>query len=204
MTPQELEALGYPSNIMELIQLCEGVTLIEETTDYYTIHDQYDETDRVLQINKNPRFNENYFEFFDNDIDQNAVYDFAKRLPALLWMHLKKVYFIEKEEDLVELDEESPNHTFFFDDERKPLGMAVYCDSVAIINLKQLKAVAKEEAEEDLRLLGYTDGEDAYFMKGVFTTLAHELFHLVQFNPLIEEIIPEGEDPAESFCRHYV
>lgn len=203
VTPQELKDLGYPSNIDELIRECEGVSLIEETEEYYLIHDDYNEEDKVLQINKMSGFNEHYFEFFSNEIDKQAIYDFAKTLPSLLFMNLKKVYFVEQEEDLEGLEEESPNHTFSFDDTREPIGMAIYRDSTAFINLRKLKELAKEEAEEDQKLLGYTKGEKHILMNAIFTTLAHELFHLMQFNPLIEEIIPDGEEPAEEFCRHY-
>lgn len=204
MNPNELEALGYPRNITELIEECEGVELLEETTDYYLIYDDYAEADRVLHINKESDFKEDYFEFFENDVDRKSIYDFAKSLPSLLFMNLKKVYFVEQEEDLIGLDEESPNHTFSFSDQRKPVGMAIYRDSVAFINLRHLKECAKEEVAEDLRLLGYSEGEHAYILRGICSTLAHELFHLMQFNPLIEGYIPEGEAPAEDFCRHYV
>lgn len=204
MTPEQLKDLGYPSNIIDLITETEGVDLIEENNDYYIIHDNYNEEDRVLQINKSPSFKKNYFEFFDNEIDKELIYNFAKTLPSILFMNLMKVYFVEKEEDLLgEIDEKSPNHTFHFSTKNEPIGMAVYRDSVAIVNLRGLKKIAKEEAEDDIRVLGYTKGWEFHFMEGLYQTLSHELFHLTQFNPLIEELIPVGEVAAEEFCRNY-
>lgn len=204
MTPKEVEALGYPSNIQELIETSEGVSLIDETEHYYVIYDEYDDVDRELQINKEPEVKEDYFEFFSNDMDKEAVLAFARTLPPLLFMNLKKVFFLEKDEDLVLMDEESPNHTFSFDDARQPLGMAVYCDSVACINLRLMKALAKEEQVEDEKTFGYAQSEKEIILEIIKSTLAHELFHLMQFNPLIEEYIPEGEEPTERFCRHYM
>lgn len=205
MKPQELQELGYPSNIREMIEETEGVELIDEQMEHYLIHDTYDDADRLLQINKGSQFKESYFEFFSNEVNRTRLYEFARTLPPLLLMNLKKVYFVEQESDLIgEVDENSPNHTFHFDDTRKPLGMAIYNDSVAFVNLRQLKETAKEESEEDKRVLGYTNGFENYLHKAITETLAHELFHLAQFNPLIEEIMPFGEEPTEEFCRHYM
>ncbi|MCA1064842.1 hypothetical protein QTG56_24860 (plasmid) [Rossellomorea sp. AcN35-11] len=204
MKPEQLRDIGYPSNITELIGKDESIQLIEETVDQYIIHDTYNEEDRVLHINKEPGLRDEQFCFFNNEIDKDAILSFAKTLPDILYMNLNKVYFVEKEQDLLgEVDEESPNHTFFFSGKEDPLGMSVYRDSIAFVNLNQARATAREEEKDDLLVLGYSKGEEAYFMDIVLQTLAHELFHLTQFNPLIEELIPEGEEAAETFCRHY-
>jgi hypothetical protein len=204
MKPNKLKELGYPSNIRELIEKADGVELIEETKDQYIIHDTYNDEDRVLHVNKEPGYRVDFFQFFNNDIDSAAVIKFAKSLPEILFMNLNKVYFVEKDDDLEgEVDEISPNHTFHLLGRNEPVGLAVYRDSVAFINLKKLKKAAREEKDEDIRTLGYTKGEEAYLLDGIFQTLAHELFHLAQFNPLIEELIPYGEEAAEEFCRYY-
>ena len=204
MNVVEMKNLGYPSNIEEMIQNTEGVDLMEDHPSYYLINDTYNDSDRVLQINKNADFIKTYFEFFNNDVNKEELYEFAKKLPPILFMNLKKIYFVEKEEDLQgELDENCPNHTFYFDDPRNPVGMAVHDDSVAIINLRTLKELASEEAIENKRVFGHTSGSDNILFNALCETIAHELFHLAQFNPLIEELIPEGEEPAEEFCRFY-
>jgi len=204
MSPSELVALGYPGNIDQLIKECDGVELIEENDHYYLIHDDYNEDDRVLHINKEPGFKEEYFQFFNNEVNKEAIFSFAKTLPPLLFMNLRKVFFVEKEADLTgEVEEESPNHTFSFSDDRKTIGMAVYRDSIAFVNLAELKNLAEDEEKDDIEILRYSKGCEQIFIDAVCQTLAHELFHLLQFNPLIEELIPAGEEPAEEFCRYY-
>ena len=90
MKPTTLKELGYPSNILELIENCEGVSLIEQTDDYYVVLDDYSDVDRVLQINKEAGFKEHYFAFFNNEVNQQEIYAFAKNLPSLLFMNLNK------------------------------------------------------------------------------------------------------------------
>lgn len=197
----KLMALGYPSNIKELIEEAEGVSLEEETDTHYVIWDDYEDNDRFLQINKNPEVREGYFEFFNNqEVNKEDILKFANSLPPILFMHLKKVYFVKEDSDVEVLNEESPNHTFSFGN---TLGMTVYNDSTAIINIRKSLELAKEEEQDDKEVLGYTNGWKSIFIDIIYQTLVHELFHLTQFNPLIEEHIEAGEEVAEEYCREF-
>lgn len=202
MNKNTLFEFRYPSNIVELINNSEGVELINETDGFYEIYDGYGHNDRVLQINKsNLLIDETFIELFHyKEIKKEQVLLFLHQLPPVLLMHLKKIIFTNlTEKELLALEELSPNHTM--DINPDSIGMAVYNDSTVLIHLENHKKAAIEIESEDISVLGYSIGWERHFLDGIYQTIAHELFHLAQFNPLIDAYIPEGEEVAENFCR---
>lgn len=199
---KELLNMAYPTNIVAMIEETDGVDLFEDAEDTIIVYDHYEENDRFITINKKPVIRPEQVETFGSSgIEKEQVIEYLQTLPEILLMHFKKLYVVSNEEDIDHLydEDESPNHTFSFD--QKAVGMAVFNDSTVILNAQLLKSLAIEESRADWDALGYCDDPTVYFQRGWQQTLAHEMFHLAQFNPLIEEVVPQGEEVAEEFCR---
>lgn len=198
----EFLSMVYPTNIREMIEETEGVDLFEDGKDTIIVYDHYDGNDRFITINKKPVIRPEQVETFGSEaIEKEEVIRYLQSLPEILLMHFKKLYIVSNEDDVDFLydEDESPNHTFSLD--HRAVGMAVFNDSTVILNAQLLKSLAIEESKEDWKALGYSDDPTVYFQRGWQQTLAHEMYHLAQFNPLLEEVVPQGEEAAEEFCR---
>lgn len=198
---KEIKNIEYPENIHILIAKAEGVSISEENNDFIIIWDNYEDNDRFIQINKTYDVKESLFNFFNSQLDKQKIIEFCKSLPPILFMHLSKIYFVNQEEDIIVVDDESENNTFIFG---RNLGMAVYNDSTIIIDVPKHLEAAQEDFQANMNDLGYSDVLDDIFYRAIYQTIAHELFHLAQFNPLIEDLITDGEDAAEEFCRQVI
>lgn len=196
--------MNYPTTeeLRDAILATEGLLIEEENEHHFLVLDEYPMqhglSDRFIQFNKDTIPLESLIVDFNKETKKYDLVSFLDGLPPVLLMNVKKIYFVRTEEQLDSLYEEdkSPNHTF----DLMHLGQHVWADGTIIISLPAHEVVCKEEAKIELEELGFSDYE-AILKRAVWQTIAHELYHSLQDNPLFEEETTEGEEAAEEFAR---
>lgn len=137
------------------------------------------------------------FDFGSVDIDREKFFGLVKQLDMTLFMTVKKIVFVQTEEDYNRLFDELRYDFINFD---KELGKHLLLESTAVINLHAIIKCCKE----DPLLCRYFHEEVNI---GLWTTLIHELRHVYQNNPLFKNDFngwtkQQLEDDAEQYCRN--
>lgn len=196
--------VNYPTNdeLKGSLLETQALTIEDETNEFIFVRDEYPLqngfSDRFIRFNKDNVRAEDLIESFGEDVQKFHLVEFLESLPKVLMMTIEKIYFVRTETHLESLYEEdkSPNHTFSLEH----LGMFVWADGTIFISLPAHEEASEEEAQKDLKSLGFSDYEKTLKI-GIWQTLAHELYHSLQANPLFEEEVEQGEDAAEEYCR---
>lgn len=195
---------NYPTTeeLIDTVLSTEGLMIEVDYEHHFLVLDEYPMehglSDRFIQFNKGTFPWQDLIVDFDGEAEKYDVYPFLKSLPPVLLMNIQAIYFVRTEDQLDSLYEEdkSPNHTF----DLMHLGQHVWADGTIIISLPAHEVVCDEEAKTELEELGFSDYE-AILKRAVWQTIAHELYHSLQANPIFEEEITEGEEAAEEFAR---
>lgn len=182
--------------LLKRVQDCEGLSEIEEFDDYIEAYDEYE--DMYLRFTHNINF-DRLFHFGSFKVDKNKFYNLLKCLDEILFLMPQDVYFISNEEELDNLlkMERYKCQSMNF---KNTLGINWVLDSTIVINVH----ACRKSAEGISRDFG--DNFEDCFNEAVWTTLIHELRHMVCDLGIIipEEIIPSleaKEENVEDYCN---
>lgn len=179
--------------IKELVYQVEGFEIESETERQIDVYDE--EENRFLTYAFLETLNiEDVFQFNSLSLDKEKFFNvFRSCVDLNMLLTVKKVVFINNHDELNELDEEYPEQ--YMDIERA-VGIQYYDDGIVVINVYKIKELAKELA------IGNTESFE--LAHGIWTTLIHELRHVITTNPIIlEDQIPAEEaeeDRVEEYC----
>lgn len=179
------------------IENTSGLEIVSETEDFFRVKDTLEENNRILRFNKESFMIDNeIIEDFGQDIEKYRVLECLQMLPKILHMNLRKVYILSTREHLEEL--EGMTGTYVFDLFNK--GMYVWENGNIIISLVAHEDEAEQLSNDELEEFGHTDYKNNLRL-AVWKTIARELFHSLQSNPIFEDDVEQGEEVVDDFCE---
>ncbi len=151
-------------------------------------------SDKEFIIRKNPFVQlKDIFVYNSCNIDQQKFLDVIRKLDENMFKAVEKIIFINSKDEYCKFIEEYQNDSMDINEE---LGKMLYFENIVLINMYAINRYCNK------RYSGY----ELERMRniGVYTTLLHELKHLMQTHPLFYEkdySDKEAEDDAEWFAR---
>ena len=181
--------------LLERINDCEGLSEIEEYSDYIEAYDEQE--DMYLHFHHNIDF-DNLFDFGSFKVNKEKFFNILKNsLDDILFLMPDKIYFISNEDELDELLNSDDYCTQGMDIENC-LGINWFCDSTIVINIALCRKLAQEESSK------YNEYFEDIFSEIVWTTLVHELRHMVCDLGVIipDELIAISEGSEDNVERY--
>lgn len=181
--------------LFKKISNCRRLNEIEDCNGYIKAYDE--QLGTYLHFHYNPNFDD-IFDFGSTKVDKNKFFKILKNsLEEILFLMPQKIYFISTSEELerlLDVEEYSCQHM----DYENNLGINWTLNSTIVININLCRAVAKEASEIN------GDNIEEIFNECVWTTLIHELRHMVCNLGFIipESLISISEDKEENVERY--
>ena len=184
--------------LLDRVKNCEGLSEVEVYDNYVEAFDEIN--DMYLHFHYKINYDE-LFDFGSLKVDKEKFFNVLKNsVEDILFLIPQKIYFISTEEELDTLIEEE--YCTQDMDFNNTLGINWLYDSVIVINVNQCRVVSEEIAN--------SIGQSflSVFNEAVWTTLIHELRHMVCDLGVIipDELIPisEGaEEKVEDYGNNY-
>jgi len=176
-----------------------GLKLLDNKDTYLKVEDTLDNNQRMIRFNKE-RFiiSEDIIENFGEDTSKYRLVECLQMLPKILLMNLKNIYIVSTAEHLAQVEDITNVYTFDLYNK----GMYIWETGDIIISLIAHEEEAEINSNEELDNEGQTDYDENLRIL-VWRTLARELFHSLQSNPLFESDLEQGEEVVEDFCELY-
>ncbi len=176
-----------------------GLEVIDDKNTYLKVADTLDNNQRMIRFNKESFIvNEDIIENFGEDISKYRLVECLHMLPKILLMNLKNIYIVSTPEHLAQVEDITNVYTFDLYNK----GMYIWETGDIIISLIAHEEEAETNSNEELDNEGQTDYDENLRVL-VWRTLARELFHSLQSNPLFESDLEQGEEVVEDFCELY-
>ncbi|MCU7666728.1 hypothetical protein [Bacillus thuringiensis] len=181
------------------IEHTEGLEIVSETDNVIDVVDTFQENNRFLRFNKESYLvNEEMIEDFGQGLKECGIIEYLQMLPKILLMTVRKIYIVSTSEHLEQLEDETGIYTFDLFNK----GMYVWENGNIIISLVAHENEAESLSHQELEEEGQTD-YDRNLRIDVWKTIARELFHSLQSNPLFGDDIEQGEEIVEDFCEMF-
>lgn len=176
-----------------------GLKLLDNKDTYLKVEDTLDNNQRMIRFNKE-RFiiSEDIIENFGEDTSKYRLVECLQMLPKILLMNLKNIYIVSTAEHLAQVEDITNVYTFDLYNK----GMYIWETGDIIISLIAHEEEAEINSNEELDNERQTDYDENLRIL-VWRTLARELFHSLQSNPLFESDLEQGEEVVEDFCELY-
>jgi len=176
-----------------------GLKLLDNKDTYLKVEDTLDNNQRMIRFNKE-RFiiSEDIIENFGEDTSKYRLVECLQMLPKILLMNLKNIYIVSTAEHLAQVEDITNVYTFDLYNK----GMYIWETGDIIISLIAHEEEAAINSNEELDNERQTDYDENLRIL-VWRTLARELFHSLQSNPLFESDLEQGEEVVEDFCELY-
>ncbi|MEJ1518121.1 hypothetical protein R3O67_33635 [Bacillus cereus] len=181
------------------IEHTDGLEIVSETENIIEVVDTFQENNRFLRFNKESYLvNEEMIEDFGQNLKECRILEYLQMLPKILLMNVRKIYIVSTSEHLEQLEDETGIYTFDLFNK----GMYVWENGNIIISLAAHENESELLSHQELEEEGQTD-YDENLRIAVWKTIARELFHSLQSNPLFEDDIEQGEEVVEDFCEMF-
>lgn len=195
----EQELYLNAEELMYEIENTSGLKLLADNGTYLKVEDTLENNQRKIRFNKeNFIVTEDIIEDFGEDISKYRLVECLQMLPKILLMNLKNIYVVSTSEHLAQVEDITNVYTFDLYNK----GMYIWETGDIIISLVAHEEEAELTSNEELDSEGQTDYDENLRIL-VWRTLARELFHSLQSNPLFESDIEQGEEVVDDFCELY-
>lgn len=189
----------YFSNVemREAFLEVDGLNIQEETETYFEVIDNYELHGRTIRFHKeNFEVTADLIGTFGENIDEFDVFNCLGLLPKIIFMNVKKIYFLKSAGHTAVIQEMFPDMSSIEYD----FGLFSKQDGVIAINValheNQLEYALKEKMSKK-----EVQDYEMLLKESVWSTLVYHLYRSMQSNPLLRGGIDESEEEAKRFCE---